>query len=728
MKKRLIAMMLSLVVLAGSIPANAFAEDSVTSETEETIANEGLTGRLEGNVPEEFYDTSYYSRAAVITHDERFDGYTLEEGIDVSYHNGSVNWEKVKASGVDFAIIRVGARGYGSAGTLIYDNQFINNIEGAKAAGIDVGVYFFSQAITTAEAIEEAEYVLDKIAGYDLELPVVFDFEYVDGGRLQRNAMTNRERTDLCKAFCEVIEAAGYQAMVYANRYTLTNDLYAAELAEAYDIWLAVYAKAANYTGAYSYWQYSESGSVSGIASNSVDMNYRYYLPYLNVAMRQKDGIYLDWADIEGAEGYNVYQKLEDGTYELLTQIEGAENSSFKHKDLAQNTEYTYKVCYYLTDENGQQTEYDTGYEEATGRTLVELTTPTLKATALTAGSVKLTWNQVENADGYIVQQYDSSTGVYKTVKTITNANKTTYTRTGLKIATTYKYRVKAYVNVGTEQQYSDYSSVRNVKTLSTLAKPVVTTEVKSYSKIQLSWERVWGATGYQIQRYNTSTKKYQTVQTITSGKTLTYINTGLSEKTTYKYRVRAFAKKSGETVYSSYSAAVSAKTSARVSTPKLTVSTKSYTSLKLSWSAISNASGYEIQRYDSSSKKYVTVKTITSGSTTAYTNTYLNSNTTYKYRIRAYRVISGKKYYSYYSTVQSAKTSGNRTGEVTCKTLYVRSGAGTKYKKLISLKKGDEVTITGSRSGGWYRVRIDINGVKKTGYVSKEYVKLTKL
>lgn len=191
------------------------------------------------------------------------------KGIDVSSHQGDIDWELVAQDGVEFAIIRVGFRGYGT-GKLVADERFDANIQGAIAAGIRVGVYFFSQAVTEEEALEEAALVLEKIQPYQLDCPVVFDVEKVSGsGRM--NELSVEERTRLTVLFCETIEEAGYRPMVYYNTEMGALMLDLPQL-EDYDKWYASYSDQMFYPYEYKIWQYSDKGRVQGISSD-VDMN-----------------------------------------------------------------------------------------------------------------------------------------------------------------------------------------------------------------------------------------------------------------------------------------------------------------------------------------------------------------------------------------------------------------------------------------------------------------------
>lgn len=192
-------------------------------------------------------------------------------GIDVSKHNGSIDWKAVKNSGVNFAIIRCGYRGY-STGVMVEDPTFKTNIRGALGAGLRVGVYYYSQAVDEVEAVEEASMVINLLSGYGIQLPVYMDVE-ASGGRGDQISVS--QRTANIRAFCGTIQSAGYKAGVYANKAWLTSYINTSQISN-YNIWLAQYAKEVSYSGSrYDMWQYTSKGRVSGISGN-VDMNICY--------------------------------------------------------------------------------------------------------------------------------------------------------------------------------------------------------------------------------------------------------------------------------------------------------------------------------------------------------------------------------------------------------------------------------------------------------------------
>lgn len=196
-------------------------------------------------------------------------------GIDVSSFQEKIDWQAVAAEGAEFAFLRVGGRYWGSTGAIYSDDYFDEYAEQANAAGIKVGAYFFSQAITVEEAIEEADYVLSKIAGHTIEYPVVFDVERPDDPSARANKISKSLRTEIALAFCQRIEEAGYYPMIYTYPDWAKNGLDMAALG-GYDLWLAHYTDAPDQTYPYTIWQYSEYADIDGIQWDRVDMNISY--------------------------------------------------------------------------------------------------------------------------------------------------------------------------------------------------------------------------------------------------------------------------------------------------------------------------------------------------------------------------------------------------------------------------------------------------------------------
>ena len=191
-------------------------------------------------------------------------------GVDVSIHQNEINWEKVAQSGIDFAMVRLGFRGYGTGEAHIDDN-YLKNMTGASQAGLDTGVYFFSQAITVDEAIEEALMVVNNLEGLDVKYPVVYDWEIIYDDSARTDNVPVDVLTDCCIAFCETIKEAGYTPMIYQNKRTSMFKLDLERLQD-YDFWLAEYNSEPSYYYDFTMWQYTSTGSVPGIEGD-VDIN-----------------------------------------------------------------------------------------------------------------------------------------------------------------------------------------------------------------------------------------------------------------------------------------------------------------------------------------------------------------------------------------------------------------------------------------------------------------------
>ena len=194
-------------------------------------------------------------------------------GIDVSTYQKEVDWAQVKAAGVEFVMIRAAYRGYGN-GAVLEDELVRTHYEGAAAAGLKVGFYFFSQAISTREAVAEAEFLLDVIDGWQVDMPIVFDWEYISNSA-RTAGVGPRILTDCAIAFCERIKAAGYEPMVYFNANQSRRDMYLAELTD-YKFWLAMYSDEMTYEYRVDMWQYTQTGRVPGI---DVDVDINLYFP-----------------------------------------------------------------------------------------------------------------------------------------------------------------------------------------------------------------------------------------------------------------------------------------------------------------------------------------------------------------------------------------------------------------------------------------------------------------
>lgn len=239
-------------------------EEPVAEETpENTAPAENLIDGIPAN-PHDPNDFAEKNGFIVYTGTE-----TWHTGVDVSAHQGEINWEKAAADGIQFAMIRLGYRGY-TEGEIGLDPYFLRNIEGAQAAGLDVGVYFFSQAITKDEAVEEAKFVLNWIEGYELDYPIFFDWEDIEA-EARTDGMDSVTLTACAVAFCKRVELNGYRAGVYFNQRFGFEEFDLRDLQD-YELWLAEYALSPSFPYHFDVWQYANDGMLSGV-DGPVDLN-----------------------------------------------------------------------------------------------------------------------------------------------------------------------------------------------------------------------------------------------------------------------------------------------------------------------------------------------------------------------------------------------------------------------------------------------------------------------
>lgn len=247
----------------------------VSNQSSETILTYDEYGNmihvpLLADVPRNSYDWTCLQTKDQFKNYIVNDSITSYRGIDVATFQGEIDWQAVKNAGVDFAMIRLGYRGYGS-GSLELDERFEINIKGATDAGIDVGVYFFTQAITEEEAIEEAKFVLDNIKNYNITYPIGFDIEPITYDTARTDYLTGRQLTSFASTFCETIDDAGYIPTIYSNKRMFLLKLDLSSLSK-YHFWYASYQSQPDYPYDFQIWQYSKNGTVPGI-QETVDLN-----------------------------------------------------------------------------------------------------------------------------------------------------------------------------------------------------------------------------------------------------------------------------------------------------------------------------------------------------------------------------------------------------------------------------------------------------------------------
>lgn len=748
---KLTGVVLSAAIMAQSVPFVYAAEKSIASselsndiqisKPEYATSNMEADGLLEpvteddpeyhkyleNNDPYGIMTMSALWGADSLTHQNRFSGISKVYGIDVSYYQGNIDWKKVKNSGVEFVIIRVGYRGYGSAGTLVEDPKFKTYLDGATKAGLKVGVYFYTQAITTAEAKAEAKFVLDRIKGYSLQMPVYYDIESVDydTGRLDSAGLSKAQKTALCTAFCDTIIKSGYSAGVYANYTWLNYYIDGAGLGRKYPIWLAHYTSNTNYDQRMDMWQYSGSGTVSGISAyTDVNVWYSGKLPLyvsdlISVANTSTSNSFA-WNGASDATGYEVYQGTSPSDPNKK-KIGDTKNTYFTNSNKSTGTMYKYMVRAY-SDASGKRVYGD--YSDVF--TTCTLPANISKISASARGtSVTISWNKVSKATDYIVEHYVN--GAWKQVGTTSSLS---YKVNGITQNGVNKFRVKARRNYSGVYYNGGYTYVNAEVT----DIPSTVTGIRSTSNTSTSNTITWNASkkaeGYEIYQWIGTTDSYKLIGTTTSTK---FTNSKKSSGTMYRYKVRAFNNVDGQRIEGAYSSEFTTCTlPANVS---FSLCSTDVDSITLNWNKVSKATGYQVEMYTNG-----TWKTLSTLSGTSYTASGLSQNTAYRFRVRAIRYYNYINYYGGYTekdiTIRPANTPEGLSSSVNTSSsntitwesmngvsgysVYQWIGTSDSYKKL-----GDTAypyyTNSGKSSGTMYTYRV------KAYYVSDNVMQYSK-
>lgn len=425
------------------------------------------------------------------THASQFKNSTVMKGIDVSEWNGSINWRKVKSSGVTFAFIRAGGRYYGS-GAYFVDSKFAENVKNATAAGIDVGAYFYSQAINATEARQEAAYTLNIVSSYNLTLPIVMDYEYAwEGGltgRLYNAHLSKSAATTVINTFCSTVEASGYVGMLYASKSVITDDMNITSINNKYPIWNAQYNDSDTLT-------YTDNGLTSG-------KKYTYMM--------------------------RGYHKLNTGT------VYGA-----------------YSQEYSCTATYAEAVTASTDPEPPIFDTAPDM--PTQAAIAdRTSSSINVRWSKISGVTGYFVYKYNTSTGKYDRIARCIGDESRSYNFTGLSPATTYKFGVRAYYEYNGVIMYSNRLEFSKCTKPRTFTSSFKYTPLGSYRC--LHWQKLSNVSGYIIYKYDIAHNKYTRVKKISSYKTTSCILPAL--KSGFGYRILAYKNVNGSIVYGDISKA----------------------------------------------------------------------------------------------------------------------------------------------------------------------------
>lgn len=558
------------------------------------------------------------------THNSKFKNKELVYGMDVSQHNGKINFKKAKRDGIEFVFIRVGYTGYTkSSFSLNLDKKYKTYIKDATKAGLKVGVYWYSQSTKVSEAKKEAKALLKAIKGYSITMPVVFDYEFADTkkGRLDSAKLSKTNMTANALAFLNTVSNAGYDACIYASENFLEEHLYANLISSNFKVWLANYSLKTNYKGDYEFWQHTAKGRVSGMRGN-VDINFWY---------KGENSIYLGTQVYTGAPiECGVYAAI-DGkalvenvdytlTYSNNVNIGTAHitlNGIGEHKGLKQN--YTFNIVPNKVKKVGHISSENT--------------------------SLKLSWDSVLGADAYVITA--ESINNFKTF------TKTVYGRTegeidGLIDGNEYIVTVRAlgYDSKGNalSGEPSDYISTKTTGNKVSGIK----VSTRAGKSITLSWYRLADCESYTVYQYDGALKEYKPVGK-TDGNTDSLKISNLKQGLSYKFTVCANKENRQCEPSNAFSA---------VTVPKK-VSNKSVKSKKsrriiYSFKKV-NATGYQYQwsTHRNFKSNFLTKNT----KSTKVTIKTAQSRRRYYVRVRAYKTErGGKKIYGKWSNVKSVR------------------------------------------------------------------------
>ncbi len=491
-------------------------------------------------------------------HSPQFKKATIRPGIDVSKWNGEIDWERV-AETQDFAFVRVAGR-YSGNGELYVDEYYEKNIEEAYAAGLDVGVYILSQAITPAEAKEEAQFLLKRIEPYKkkITLPLVFDYEFYSNGRLTQAKLSKKEHSSIVNKFCSTIEKAGYTACLYTNLMMIQNHYDISKINKKYTIWIARYNTQVSigsliYEENYDFWQYSSKGSVDGIQGN-VDLNHQYVIKpgKINgfyVDLSSPAAITLIWEKQIGVYGYQVF-RTEAGNEEFtkIATVRGASMTEYTDETAEQGIEYDYKVRAFYKFQKGNRGGTYSDIVIAAARILVDPVSD-ISETACTDSTITFSWEAPEQASGYELYRYDKMAEEYQKIATIEEKEMTEFTDEGLQAGKKYEYQIRPFsrTNGGNFIYYgASESAVLYTKLPATEELTVVE---KGTDSLTLSWEPVKYASGYRIYQYDSKTEKYKRIAEVSGKNHTSQTITGLKADHAYRFKVAAY-RTAGETSY----------------------------------------------------------------------------------------------------------------------------------------------------------------------------------
>lgn len=606
-------------------------------------------------------------------HDSVYEDCEILNGIDVSWWQGGgkgsttskINWKKMHAAGADFAFVRAASRDTAD-GSIYEDTTASAHINGAQANKMNVGLYIFSQAVNSNEAVEEADYVLNLIDQYDwdIDMPIIIDRE---AGRMTKRLtkakLSKAKETAVVQAFADEITSAGYKAGVYAS-YSWYKDKMNADDLEDCAIWIARYnnmttsnAKSgtpyADVLCDYEFWQYSsQKPSASTGYTSNLDVDFWYKdtnvtTENLTMSKNTANTITLAWDDADDADAYRVYRYNEDT--KKYAYVATVNDTTYTDTNRNAGTAYSYKVrCMWTIGGSNYFGTYSSVLQAAT----LPAQVTNVRVDKQTGKTVSLAWDSVNGADGYRIYWYNSDSDSYEELDTV-GADRTSYEVTGLASACEYRFKIRASKTMNANTYWGEYS-----EKVVAVTKPDKVAELSARtlgaSEIELTWKKSSHVTGYQIYRLDGQTGKYVKIATVEESMPASYIDRKLSAATEYSYKVRAYKNFEGTSYYGSFSN-VKSQVTKPDKVQRLKASTKA-SAVTLKWAASENVTGYQIYRLNTKTKKYEKIATINGADKITYKNKSLKKGKTYRYKIRAYKKYNGTTYYGGFSSVSRIK------------------------------------------------------------------------
>ena len=495
-------------------------------------------------------------------------------------------------AGTDFVFVRAASRDTSDA-SIYEDTTASAHIDGAQANKMNVGLYIFSQAINEDEAVEEADYVLNLIDqyGWNIDMPIVIDREAGRQTKRLTNAkLSKAKETSVVQAFADEITAAGYKAGVYASYSWYNTKMNAGNLSDC-AIWIARY-------------------------NNTTTSNVK--------QVKKKDS--------KGS-----YVKDEDGNYVMVTPV--------PYEDVLCD----YEFWQYSSSKPSASTGYTGTLDKNFWYKDTNVQTENLKTSKISADYITLTWDDAGDAERYRVYRYNSETGKYGYLGTVSD---TTYTDKNLQAGTEYRYKVRCMWTIGGNNYFGTYSSVVGAATPPAKVENV-SVDGQSSTKITLSWDSVSGVSGYRILQYNSDSDDYEEVASVGADATNLDV-TKLIPASVYQFKVQAYKTIDTQTSFGEASDEIVGVTKpGKVKKVKLTTKSSAVT---IKWSKADGVTGYQIYRLNTKTKKYEKIATVKGEEKISYKNKKLKKGSTYSYKVRAYMTVEDTDYFGGYSAVAKIK------------------------------------------------------------------------